>query len=219
MKRLKLFATCFGLFCSVMILAGESRYELTIDATSQPSPPARGRGPFSGSALPGHSVGFPVRLDLMIATGKLEPNGTTLIDFIITNIGAEPIKLPFSVDQNISHTQILTLYLTSDAIVDGYFSNGERMRIQPTSAELYGQSGDPQTFYLLAPSKAIRVHASTRFELKPGTHSLTAHAELLELSDGRSEALGTAESITVEWNSHELVPMSDRRSNRASARV
>jgi len=144
-------------------------------------------------------VGFPVRLDLVIAKGKLEPNGTTLIDFIITNIGAEPIKLPFSVDQNISHTHILTLYLTSDAIVDGHFSNGERMlAIQPTSAELYGQSGDPRTFYLLAPSKAIRVHASTRFALKPGIHSLTAHAELLRLSEGRSEAPGTAESITVD---------------------
>jgi hypothetical protein len=49
MNRLNLFVTCFGLFCSVMILAGESRYELTIDATSQPSPPPRGRGPFPGS--------------------------------------------------------------------------------------------------------------------------------------------------------------------------
>lgn len=199
MNRLKLFVTCFGLFCSVMILAGESRYELTIDATRQPSPPSRGRGPFPGSALPGHALGFPVRLDLVVASGKLESNGTALIDFIVTNIGAEPIRLPFSVDQNISHTHILTLYLTSDAIDDERFSNGGRMlAIQPTSAELYGQSGDPETFYLLAPSKAIRVHASTRFELKPGTHTFTAHAELLSLSEGRSEALGTAESVTVE---------------------
>ncbi len=150
MNRLKLFVTCFGLFCSVMILAGESRYELTIDATSQPSPPLRGRGPFPGSALPGPSVGFPVRLDLVVATGKLEPNGTALIDFTLTNIGAEPIRLPFSVDQNISHTHVLTLYLTSDAIVGGHFSNGERMlAIQRTSAELYGQSSDAKTFFCL----------------------------------------------------------------------
>jgi hypothetical protein len=146
MNRLKLLMTCFGLFCSVMILPGESRYELTMDATSQTSPPPRGRGPFPGSVVPGHSVGIPVRLDLMSATGKLEPNGTTLIDFVITNIGAEPIKLPFSVDQNISHTHILTLYLTSDAIEGGRFSNGEEMfPAQSTSAELYGQSGDPET--------------------------------------------------------------------------
>ena len=136
----------------------------------------------------------------MIATGKLKPNGTALIDFVITNIGDEPIQLPFSVDQNISSpTHVLTLYLTSDAIENGYFSNGERMAyIQPTSAELYSQSGDPETFYLLAPGKAIRVHASTRFGLKPGTHSLTAHAELLRLSEGRSKLMGTAESITVD---------------------
>jgi hypothetical protein len=202
MNRLKLLVACFGLFCSVILPAGESRYELSIDATSQPSPPPRGRGPFPASARPGHSVGFPIRLDLMIATGKLESNGTALIDFIVTNIGAEPIKLPLSVDQNISHTHILTLYLTSDAIMDETFqrfSNGGRMlAIQPTSAELYGQSGSPQTFYLLAPSKAIRVHASTRFALKAGTHPLTAHAELLRLWEGRSEVLGTAESNTIE---------------------
>lgn len=196
---LKLFVTCFAIFCSIMIVVGESQYELTIDATSQPGPPVRGRGPFPGSALPGHSVGFPVRLDLLVPTGKLEPNGTTLIDFVITNIGTEPIKLPFSVDQNISHTHILTLYFSSDAIVDGHFNNGERAgAITPTCAELYGQSGDPRTFYVLAPSKAIRVHASTRFVLKPGIHALTAHAELVRLSEGRSEVLGTAESIAAE---------------------
>ena len=83
--------------------------------------------------------------------------------------------------------------------MDGHFSSGERIvASQPTSTELYGQSGDPRTFYLLAPSKAIRVHASTRFELKPGTHSLTAHVEFLRVSEGRSEVLGTADSITVE---------------------
>lgn len=85
-----------------------------------------------------------------------------------------------------------------------------RSRLEQTAAEqLYRQSCDPQTFYFLAPSKAIRVHASTRFELKPGTHSLTAHAELLKLSDGRSEALGTAESVTVEVEK-ELSPAGPR---------
>jgi hypothetical protein len=199
MNRLKLFATCFGFLCSLMMLVGESQYELTMDATSQPSSPARGRGPFPGSALPGHSAGFPIRFDLIVPTGKLEANGTAVIDFVITNIGAEPIKLPSSADYKISHTHILTLYLTSDAIGDGLLGNGERMiAIIPTCAELYGQSGDPQTFHLLAPGKAIRVHASTRFRLKPGTHSLTAHAELLRLSGGRSELLGTAESISMQ---------------------
>ena len=199
MNRLKLLATCFAFFCSVLILAGESPYELSIDATGQPCPPSRGRGPFPGSALPGHSMGFPVRLDLVITRGKLDSNGTSLIDFIITNIGAEPIKLPISVNQNISQTQILTLYLTSDATADEHFSNGQLiLDFQPTSAELYGQSGDSQTFHLLAPREAMRVHASTRFALRPGTHMLTAHAELLSLSEGTSEVLGTAESITVK---------------------
>jgi hypothetical protein len=211
MDRLRLFVICFGLFSSITILVGGAQYQLTIDATRQPSLPARGRGPFPGSPLPGNSVGFPVRLDLFVPTGKLEPNGTTLVDFVITNIGAEPIKLPSSVDQNISGTHILTLYLTSDAIsdaiVDGHFRNGDRIfPMTPTSAELYGKRGDPRTFYLLAPNEAIRVHASTRFELKPGTHLLTAHAEFLRLSEGGPEGLGTAESIAVEKMFSEASP-------------
>jgi hypothetical protein len=146
----------------------------------------------------GHSVGFPVRLDLSVPTGKLGPNGTTLIDFIITNIGAEPIKIPSSVDQNITHTHTLTLYLTLDGIGSGHFNQGETFSFQPTSAELYGQSSDLKTFYLLAPSKAIQVHASTRFALNPGTHSLTAHPEFVKLSEGSSEMSGTAESGSLE---------------------
>jgi hypothetical protein len=155
--------------------------------------------------LPGHSLGFPVRLD-SIATGKLEPNGTTLIDFIITNIEAEPIKLPFSIDGNISSPRtILTLYLTSDAIEYGHLQSGEPiLPWQPTSAELYARSDDRKTFYLLAPSKAIRAHASSRFQVKPGTHSLTAHAQLLtevvSSSGVTGEVLGTAEVSTSRQN-------------------
>jgi predicted alpha-1,6-mannanase (GH76 family) len=180
-----------------------SQYELTIDTTNQLSPPLAGRGPFPGSPLPGHSPGFPVRLDV-VATGKLEPNGTTLIDFILTNIGAEPIRLPFSVDGNISSPRhILTLYMTSDAIEYGHFQRGEPiLPFQPISADLYAQSDDPNAFYLLAPSKAIRVHASTRFWVKPGTHSLTGHAEFsaefVSSSGVGAEVLGTAESVPVE---------------------
>jgi hypothetical protein len=60
-----------------------------------------------------------------------------------------------------------------------------------------GYNDHPATFLLLPPGKAIRVHASTRFAVKPGPHSFTAHAELLTLSGGRSEGVGTAESIPV----------------------
>jgi hypothetical protein len=184
------------------MLAGDSRYDLTIDATNQEQPSA-GRGPFPGSPLPGHSLGFPVRLDV-VATGKLEPNGTTLIDFIFTNIGAEPIKLPISVDgNNDSHRETLTLYLTSDGIDFGHFANGDPiLPFQPTSAGLSGESGDPKTFYLLDPGKAIRVRASMGFRMKPGTHSLTGHAELsrevVTPSGVGAEVLGTAESIPIE---------------------
>jgi hypothetical protein len=41
-----------------------------------PAPPSRGAGPLPGSALPGHSAGFPVRLDLVelaAAFPKIDP--------------------------------------------------------------------------------------------------------------------------------------------------
>jgi predicted alpha-1,6-mannanase (GH76 family) len=183
-------------------LAEEPQHALAIDATKQFAPP-RGRGPFPGSALPGHSTGFPIRLDL-IATGKREPDGTSLIDFMITNIGAEPIKLPLSLDGNISSPRtILALYFTSDAIEYGHLVGGAPiLPFQPISAELYAQSGDLKSFDSLAPGKTLRVHASTVFELKPGRHSLTAHAELsrevVTPSGVGSEVLGTAESIPVK---------------------
>jgi len=200
MNRWKVIVTCLGLYCAITTLSGESHCQFTIDATGQPVPPvvhvvpmlstARGMGPFPGSALPGHSTDFPVRLNLMVGTGKLEGDGTKLIDFVITNIGDEPIKLPVSVDQNMPHTHVLTLYLT---VVGGSLTVDDI-----TSAEIYGESGTSQTFCLLAPGKAMRVHASTRFRLTPGTHSFTAHAELLKLVGGGSELLGTAESSSVQ---------------------
>ena len=134
----------------------------------------------------------------MIAARPLEQNSTALLDFVITNIGTEPLTLPVALGQSTSPTYVLTLYLTSDTIETGHFNNGERMfPIQPTSAELYGESDDPKTFFLLPTGKSIRVHASTRLPLKLGAHSLAAHAELLALSEGRSKVLGTAESVPV----------------------
>ena len=191
---------------------GESQHELTIDATRQEGPP-RGRGPFPGSALPGHSAGFPVRLDL-IATGKREVNGASLIDFLITNIGGEPIEVPLSLDGNISSPQtILAMYFTSDAIEYGHLVGGAPiLPFQPISAELYGQNGNLKSFYSLAPGKTFRVRTSTRLELKPGMHSLTAHAELsrevVKASVVGSERLGTAESISVEkkFSARNFVP-------------
>jgi hypothetical protein len=190
MNRWKVIVTCLGLHCAITTLSGESHCRSTIDATRQPVPPSVGVGPSPGSNLPGHSAGFPVRLDLVVGTGKLEGDGTKLIDFVISNIGDEPIKLPVSVDQNMPHTHVLTLYLT---VVGGSLPVDHI-----TSAEIYGENGNSQTFCLLAPGKAMRVHASTRFRLTPGTHSFTAHAELLKLVGGGAELLGTAESMNVQ---------------------
>jgi hypothetical protein len=189
MNSWKVIVVCLGLYCAIANLYGESHCQSAIDATRQPISAPRGLGPAPRSDLPGHSAGFPVRLDLVLGTGLLEADGTKLIDFVITNIGGKPIKLPVSIDWNVQKTHVFTLYLT---VPGGSFPVDHL-----TSAELFGGGGSSQTFCLLAPGKAMRVHASTRFRLTPGTHSFTAHAELVKLVGGTAELLGTADSISV----------------------
>lgn len=172
-----------------------------IDATPHMERPSRGRGPFPGSVRSGHSPGLPIRLEFQIPTRELRPDGTTLIDFIITNIGTEPIKLPTSVAfVNSERREDLTLWVTSDGIKDQYLrtESGRTVKIEFVwiSAELEGFSDDPKTISVLAPNKSIRVHAFSP-QLKPGSHSFTAHAELLRISNGSSERVGTADSETV----------------------
>jgi hypothetical protein len=196
--RLKLFAGLMALlFASVSLLSGQLRDQVTVDATRQLAPPMRGRGPFPGSATPGHSADLPIRLDLVIPTGELTPDGTVLIDFRITNIGSELITLPVSIDQGSFLPQppdtdftldILTLWLTGpEAIKEeylaGYLGDPKYGRLYKsesplTSAELYGRSDNPQSFHALAPNQSLVVHASSRVGLKAGIHLLTAHAEL-----------------------------------------
>ena len=224
MHRLKLPVAVVALICLGAVFVLPAQDQLTIDATNQPSPPPRGRGPFPGSATPGHSPGLPVRLELVVPTGDLRSDRTTVIDFIITNIGTESIKLPFSIQQgNLLPTppeteykaDVMTLWLTSDAIVDRYakdVTSGRLFKVDivGTSANLYGRSDNPESFCVLAPNKSLRVHAHLGVQLKPGNDSLTAHAELDRLSirlndnspahntvDESAELLGTADSESV----------------------
>jgi hypothetical protein len=200
MNRLALLAVFFLLLCPSEVFVRAAQQQLTIDATQQPSPPARARAPFPGSATPGHSAGLPVRLELVVPNGKLRADRTILVDFIITNLGIAPLTLPCSVNQNnqiSSGTTILTLYLTSDAIEDVYLTSGARMDFAQTSVELYGRSDTYQSLCVVRQNESVRVHASSRARLRPGTHSLTAHVELLRISQGSSELIGTANSYAV----------------------
>jgi uncharacterized protein YigA (DUF484 family) len=137
----------------------------------------------------------------------LGPDGALLVDFVITNIGTEPIRLPTSVNRNLEHqTAVLTLWLTSDAIKDEYLrdtTSGRVVKIEivGTSAELQGNGDDPHSFFQVAPNKTVRVRASSRVRLQPGSQTLTAHAELIHLitrdSSSYSEVVGTADSEPV----------------------
>ena len=205
MNRLHSIVALFPLLFLCAVLVGTAQNQFTIDATKLPETPPRGRGPFAGSATPGHSANLPIRVDLLFPTGTLRSDGTTLVDFLITNVGNEPIMLPSSVNQNFSRTVrtiVLTLWLTSDAIKDQYFrdtKSGHLVKIESvgTSAQLYGRSDDPQSFRELAPNESMRVRASSRVQLNSGLHSFTGHAELLQVLNGTSELIGTAEAEVV----------------------
>jgi hypothetical protein len=178
-NRSKLMAILFGIFCLSARFLVASQSLLSVDATMQPSAPARSRGPFRGSSSAGHSAGLPIRLDLVVPNVEVRPDGSVLVDFAITNVGTEPISLASSVQQNIEHrTSVLTLWLTSDAIMDQSARDEQTGRLFSidavgTSAELYGASGDPQSFVVLAPNNSILVHASSRVQLNSVTKTLS----------------------------------------------
>jgi hypothetical protein len=196
------------LSCNGRICPGLTQDQLIIDATEQPSPPVRARGPFPGSSRPGHSPGLPIQIGLKIRTGELRSDGTMLVDFTITNVGPEPITLPTSIDQTIDRTDVLTLWFTSDGIQSTYMKDQQTSQLVKfeavgTSAELNGRSNDPRTFHVLAPNATILVHASSRVGINPGLHSFTGHAELLRVSYGARGSvgvvtLGTAEAVPVQ---------------------
>jgi hypothetical protein len=147
---------------------------LTLDATKQIMRPPRARGPFPGSATPGHSDGFPIRLDLRFLTIDIPRDGSALFNFVMTNVGTGPMKLPCSVDlfktlsaadrpdPDVGGTSILTLWITSDAVIDQYAKDvrtGELFKISSVgiSAELDGGSRrDPQSFCTLNPVSQCR---------------------------------------------------------------
>lgn len=203
MNRFRMLLPLLALSCVSVGIIPAAQDVPTIDATSQPSAPPRGRGPFPGPIAPGHSAGLPIRLDLLIQTGALRSDGTVLVDFLITNVGTEPISLPASIDQNIGQqTSVLTLWLTSDGLRGQFVKDQQtgavfKAEVVVTSAELYGRSGNSQSFNVLAPGTSMRVHASSRVQLNPGSHSFTAHAEVRRISKGNSELVGIADSEAV----------------------
>lgn len=182
----------------------------TVDVTSQPVGPARAHGPFPDSNCADHSpCPLPIKLELLVPTGQPSPEGTMLVNFliIITNISPARMRLLFSIRQPTANIKqqpfsMMTLWLTSDAIrpqyvVDQRTSRLFRFEAVATSAELYGLDDDPQSFVVLSPNGTMLIHASSRVQLNPGRHSITAHAELLSISQGTSQLVGAADAETV----------------------
>ena len=206
MQRLNLLLALAALLSPGAISAALAQDVLTVDATKQTMRPPRGRGPFPGSATPGHSDSFPIRLELQFPSSEITPQGSVLVDVIMTNVGAEPIKLPCSVslfqtlssadvpDPDIGGTSMLTLWITSDAIIDQYIKD---LRTGQLFNELDAGTRDPRSFCVLAPGKSLKVHAQPGVALEAGMHSFTAHA-LLELnSHGSSKLEASADSEPI----------------------
>jgi len=195
-------------------LLASAGVQLTVDATKQLGGPPRGRGPFPGSDSPGHSAGLPVRLELVIRGGELSPDGTILIDFLITNLDSDPIGLPSSVrpiSGNVRSYYLLTLWLTGDAIKKQYAVDQQSGRpfeigAVQTSAELHDDSDATRDSALLVPGASMLVHASSRTQLNPGTHLITAHAVLERISNGTAELVGTADAETLRKTFNESKP-------------
>jgi hypothetical protein len=185
-------------------VAEQPQYAAIIDATGQRVNAPRGRGPLPGSAAGGHSADFPVRLTAQFPQPELRADGTVLVDFILTNIGTTTIRLPIGVEAPATNgpRSVMILWLTSDGLVEHYaidrFTH-ERFKIAAvgTSAELLGDPTNPATFAALKPDERLLVHASSRVQLKAGTHAIASHAQLVLASDGRSEILGWADSATL----------------------
>ena len=185
--------------------------QVTVDATKQLAGPPRGRGPFPGSDSPGHSAGLPVKLELVIKAGNLSPDGTILVDFLITNVDSVPTRLPSSIRPTSGTDRpyyLLTLWLTGDAIKKQYAVDQQTGRqfeigIVQTSAELRGEMPDSA---LLAPGATMLVHASSGAQVNLGSHSVTAHAVLERIANGRAELLGTAASETLRMTFTETKP-------------
>ena len=173
MNRFRLLLTLLAPFCLSAGFAIAAQDLLTIDASAELSAPARGRGPFPGSASPGHSVNLSARLALSIPSTELGADQSLLVDFVITNIGPEAIKLPSSVDPNIEQrTSVLTLWLTSDAMKDEYFTDstsGRQFKLEMvrTSAALYGSSEDPGRLSCLLRTSLCRCVLPQECDCKP----------------------------------------------------
>jgi hypothetical protein len=198
MDRWKLLMALVALSNLSVIPVGAAQDQLTIDATQQTGTPLRGRGPFPGSAIPGHSSGLPIHLALQMPSRELQPDGATLVDFLVTNAGTEPLKLPVSTDCRLEFTDVLSLWFSSDAIKDQFFIDQEtgrqvKMEVVPVSAVLCGRSNDPGTFRMVTPNETFRVRAFSP-QLNPGTYSFIAHAELLRLARGSSQIVGTSDA-------------------------
>ena len=79
------------------------------------------------------------------------------------------------------------------------------LTIVVTSAELYDVGDDTHGFALLPPGASMLVHTSSHVELNPGSHSITAHAELARISSV-TEGVGTADSETLRKTFTKLEP-------------
>jgi len=165
-------------------LFGEAQCRAKIDATNEPNPGQKGMTGLSSST---NAPTLPIRLSLVFPVVSDAQEKAMLADFTLSNAGQHPVQVPISTDPTRQFSRMLRLVLRS--------SDGKvRSLSMLWCAELYGQIGDRASFITLNPKETIIVHARCRFPAPSDQVSPAAHAELIDVGNGKSSLVGSVHS-------------------------
>ncbi len=160
--------------------SGVHRY---IDARDEPNPGQKG---MSGVPSLRNSRNLQIRVTVKRPVLTVPGEQQMSLDFVLLNVSRHRMRMPISTDGRRAFSRRLELYVTS--------SDGKIRSTTTWCADLYDQFGDETSFLMLGDRESIIVHARCRFPAPAEQVSLTAHADLFEISGGTASLVGAAHS-------------------------
>jgi hypothetical protein len=163
-------------FLAVLLLAAAMQGQLTIDARQ----PAQARAQHI-SATRGSSVGRKIALQVSaVASGGWDEEGKVEVDFVLTNIGKEPLGVPVSTHPAGSETAELKPGYTEECLSLHILPRKRPAGILAGGATLYGTTGDAASMVTLSEGESIRVLTRVALPQKaaPADETLVAIASL-----------------------------------------